>query len=48
MDENIIVIEFDKFNLMKILKRHYKLDQLLTSLFDSKEVTIQGYNAEEV
>ena len=33
---------------MKILKRHYKVDMMLTLLFDSSEVRIQGYNNEEV
>ena len=48
MDENIIVIEVGKFPLIKLLKRHSRIDDLLTLIFDSKEVVIQGYNTEEV
>ena len=46
--DNIIVIEVGKFKLMKILKRHYKIDMMLTLLFTPEEITIQGYNAEKV
>ena len=46
--ENIIDIEVSKFPLMKILNQHYKIDALLTLFFTPEEITIQGYNAEEV
>ena len=48
MDENIIIIEVGKSSLMKVLKQHSRVDDLLTLIFDSKEVVIQGYNTEEV
>ena len=46
--ENIIVTELENFKLMKILKCHYKIDMMLTLLFDSSGIMIQGYNDEEV
>ena len=46
--KNIIDTEVGKFPLMKILKRHYSMDMMLSLLFDSRGVVIQGYNTEEV
>ena len=46
--ENIIIIEVGKFPLMKILNQHYKIDALLTLFFDYEEITMQGFNTEEV
>ena len=46
--DNIIDNEVGKFQLMKILKRHCKIDMLLTLSFNSKKVVTQGYYTEEV
>ena len=46
--EKIVDIEVGKFQLIKILNQHYKIDALLTLFFTPEEITIQGYNTEEV
>ena len=47
-NKNIIAIELGELQLMKILKRQFKLDKLLNLPFDSKGLIIQGNNTEGV